>query len=225
MEKLENSVVKPSMVILIDGVENRMISVESEVTMDKYIDEFNAFIKDNTGLDSTEEEKDQLYANGQSYIISLRNDLRDLKMSFYFNRRQYQFLTDLILKKMEYDVNTVFIAIELSDLMINMKKIKFEDDKEVNFSEMTPTELTYLYHIISTYKVKGLRDESHHFVNVLRRIGDMSKIIKYYDTYKEDLTSKLTNWAANMGGGELENELDPMGSELQSDPYTDGKEL
>jgi len=101
----------------------------------------------------------------------------------------------------------------------------FEDDKEVNFSEMTPTELTYLYHIISTYKVKGLRDESHHFVNVLRRIGDMSKIIKYYDTYKEDLTSKLTNWAANMGGGELENELDPMGSELQSDPYTDGKEL
>ncbi len=144
MEKLENSVVKPSMVILIDGVENRMISVESEVTMDKYIDEFNAFIKDNTGLDSTEEEKDQLYANGQSYIISLRNDLRDLKMSFYFNRRQYQFLTDLILKKMEYDVNTVFIAIELSDLMINMKKIKFEDDKEVNFSEMTPTELTYL---------------------------------------------------------------------------------
>ncbi len=70
-----------------------------------------------------------------------------------------------------------------------------------------------------------MRDESHHFVNVLRRIGDMSKIIKYYDTYKEDLTSKLTNWAANMGGGELENELDPMGSELQSDPYTDGKEL
>lgn len=207
-KELENRVVKPEVSIMANDESKRLISIESETEMDNFISQFENFVSENTGVDKTEEEKDELYASAQIYILDLRNKLKDLKSNFYFNRKQYQFLTNLILQKMEYDVNTVFVALELKELMLNMRDVKFSNDKDLDLVEMTPTEVTYLYHIISTHKVRGLTDDAYNFANVLRRIGEVSKIINYYDAAVKRLSTELSTWAVNMGGGELLSEVD-----------------
>jgi hypothetical protein len=44
-----------------------------------------------------------------------------------------------------------------------------------NLVRWTPTEVTYLYHIISTHKVRGLTSDAFNFANILRRIGENLK--------------------------------------------------
>ena len=128
---------------------------------------------------------------------------------------------------MEYDVDTVFVAMELKELLLGMREVKFLNDKEIKSSEMTPTEITYLYHLISKHKVKGLTDDSYSFANVLRRIGEVSKIINYYDTTMKGLVSELTTWIVGLGGGELLDELSDDSVQtiaLQSNTHDESKE-
>jgi hypothetical protein len=40
--------------------------------------------------------------------------LRDVHYTFYLNRKQYQFLVELLRDKMEYDVNTIFFTIRIN---------------------------------------------------------------------------------------------------------------
>ena len=109
-------------------------------------------------------------------------------------------LTDLIIKKLEYDVNTLFVAIELRDLLLNMKGTKYLNDEEIKSFLVTPTEITYIYHLISTHKVRGLTKESITFSEVLIRIGEISKIVNYYDTMAKNLKDDITKWALSYAG-------------------------
>jgi hypothetical protein len=206
--KIETVSVKPEMVFVEKENEHRLLNFDTESRMDSYIEDFSNYIKSETGKNATEEEKDVLYAKAQDFIRNLKVDLRDSKFKFHMNRPQYTFLTNLILQKMEYDVNTVFIAIELTDLMVGMKELSFPNDKEYLSVDMTPTEVTYLYHIISTHKIKGLTKDAYLFANILRRIGEISKIINYYDNQSKDLTKDISIWAANLGGSELVEEVE-----------------
>ena len=57
-------------------------------------------------------EKDELYQNAQSLWKEYINELKEAKYNFQLNRPQHKFLTELVLSKLEYDVNSVFFAIE-----------------------------------------------------------------------------------------------------------------
>jgi hypothetical protein len=92
--------------------------------------------------------------------------------------------------------------------MAGMKDLKYKDDKECLPTDMTPTEVTYLYHLISTHKVKGLTRDAYTFASILRRIGEISKIVNYYDNESKNLTKDIAIWAANLGGSELVRELE-----------------
>ena len=124
------------------------------------------------------------------------NILRVVKYNFFLNRTQWKFLTDLILTKLEYDVNTVFFAIELTNLLASMKDTKFTDDNQLTAFSVDATEITYIYHLISKHKVKGLSKDSYTFANILKRIGDISKVFNYYDTAAKNLTGEIQNWVA-----------------------------
>ena len=151
-----------------------------------------------TGNGKSEEQKDLDYANAQSIWKGYQQDLRTVKFNFYLDRAQYNLLTDILLKKLEYDVNTVFIAIELTELLGGMSGTKFVDDKEVKSFRVDATEITYIYHLIQNYKVKGLSKDSYTFAKILRRIGEISKIVSYYDANAKSLTEEISKWALNL---------------------------
>lgn len=196
-ENIETNVVKPNLSFKDNDTEYNILDKEFETELDKSEALVEKYMVDNDGKDKPEEEKDKLYKEVQELWNDYAKTQLNTKYNFFLNRREYDFLTDLILNKIEYDVNTVFVAIELTNLFANMKtESNFSDDDEKISFDVTATEITYIYHLISNHKVKGLSKKSYTFANVLRRIGDISKAVNYYDTVGKNLKSDIHKWVA-----------------------------
>jgi hypothetical protein len=162
-------------------------------------------MKNNSGKGKTEQEKDELYQSAQKLWHGYSSALKNAKYNFHLNRPQHRFLTDLILTKMEYDVNTVFFAIELTDMMGGMKGAKYTNDTDLVSFDVNATEITYIYHLISKHKVKGLSKDAYTFSQILYRIGSISKIINFYDATHKNLSTDIQNWVLTFDEGvELE---------------------
>ena len=197
-QDIETNVVKPELSFTEKEQEYRLINFQAETNLDSKIKEIEYFMNTNHGRDKSESEKDNLYTSAKNLWEEYASTLRDVHFTFYLNRKQYQFLTDLLIDKMEYDVNTVFLAIELTDMLGEWKNTGTNKDDTVLQGYTTDaTEITYIYHLISKHKVKGLSNSSYRFAEVLRRIGHISKIIAYYDTSAKNLSKDIQNWVAS----------------------------
>lgn len=196
-EQIETMVVKPPMSIMEQEVEHRIISNFDEVALDEAIQNIEQFMVDNIGYGMPEEEKDRLYAEAKVLWNKYAEILRNVKFTFYLNRKQYQFLTELLRDKLEYDVNTIFLAIELTNMLGSWHMSGTNrDDSTLKGYSSDATEITYMYHLISKHKVKGLTNSTYLFAEVLRRIGEISKVINYYDNAAKQLSTDIQNWVA-----------------------------
>lgn len=213
MAKIETNVIKPEVSFFENEQLNPLLPTEEETKMDQAILAIENYMRQNSGEGKTELEKDELYKGAQIMWKDYTNILRVVKYNFFLNRTQWKFLTDLILTKLEYDVNTVFFAIELTNLLASMKDTKFTDDNQLTAFLVDATEITYIYHLISKHKVKGLSKDSYTFANILKRIGDISKVFNYYDTAAKNLTGEIQNWVAAFEEGvtlESQRELETV---------------
>lgn len=206
MSKIETNVVKPKLSFFENEVENLILDNEQESILDSKIKDIEDYISNNEGKGKSEEEKDELYKNAQELWHSYANSLKETKYNFFLNRNQYNFLSNLLLTKLEYDVNTVFLAIELTNLLGNMKGTKFSNDEELVKFQVDATEITYIYHLISNHKVKGLTKDAYTFSQVLVRIGEISKVFNYYDTSGKNLSTEIQDWVALFDEGVTKEE-------------------
>lgn len=200
MSKIETNVVKPEIKFFTNEVEHLTLNPEVESLMDEKIKAIESYM-DQSGKEKTEEEKDALYQGAQDLWNEYAESMKEAKYNFHLNRAQWKFLTDLLLSKLEYDVNTVFFAIELVELLGTMRDMKFSDDKELKYVAVNATEITYVYHLISKHKVKGLTKDSFLFSEVLVRIGNISKVFNYYDAVGKNLSTDIQNWIATFEEG------------------------
>lgn len=201
----ETNVVKPD-VSFIEGEQTlRSISIEDENFLDTKLNELETLIENNHGLGKTETEKDELYFSAQAAWKEYVERLKNMKYNFYLNRKQYIFLTNLLISKLEYDVNTVFLAIELTNMLgtweITKGKKDSKDDKETKVYTSDATEITYMYHLIAKHKVKGLTDDTYRFTEILRKIGRISKIVSYYDAYAKSWNKDIQDWVSTFEEG------------------------
>lgn len=196
MSKIETNVIKPMISFKEGGVENLVIDKDSEQSLDSGIKAIEDFMKQE-GKGKTDDEKDQLYKEAKELHTSFVATLTDVKYNFHLNRSQWRFLTDLLLKKMDYDVNTVFFAIELSNLLGKIhKEVKFTGEEDLVAIPVNATEITYIYHLIAKHTVKGLTRDSYSFAQVLTRIGVISKILNYYDAAAKNSSDEIMDWVA-----------------------------
>jgi hypothetical protein len=202
MEKIETRVVKPEISFFENEINNLLIDASEESTLDSRIQSIEDYMKNNSGKGRSEEEKDELYNSAQRLWGELSLSLKASKYNFYLNRAQYKFLTDLIITKMEYDVNTVFFAIELTDMLGFMKdNAKYANDKDLVPFPVNATEITYIYHLISSHKVKGLGKDAYTFSQILYRIGSISKIFNYYEAMSKNLSKDIQDWVMTFEDG------------------------
>lgn len=194
MSNIETNVVKPELAFFENESEHMVIDSFNEALLEGKISAIESFMEMNDGKGKRDDEKDALYKGAQDLWKEYTTSLRDAKYNFHLNRPQWKFLTDLILSKLEYDVNTVFFAIELTDLLGTMRDVKYSNDKDLVSFPVNATEITYIYHLISKHKVKGLSKDSYLFAEVLKRIGNISKAFNYYDTYAKNLSTDIQNW-------------------------------
>lgn len=199
--EIETRVIKPQL-FMNDNEDLLMLNKEDEKDLDDTIKSIEDFMKNNSGKGKSEEEKDELYKQSQEQWFELKTKLENVKYNFFLNRKEYMYLTDLLLKKMEYSVDTIFFAIELKNMLFAMKsKMKFNDDKELKDVNVNTTEMIYTYHLISKHTVKGLDDKSLIFANILIKIADINKIINFYDTSIKNLSSEIQDWVASFEDG------------------------
>ena len=111
-QQIETNVVKPKLSVFFDEIEYRLISVDAETQLDSKISEVESFMANNHGFGQSDEVKDNLYGAAKKLWSEYAETFKDVLYTFYLNRKQYQFLTTLLRDKLEYDVNTVFLAIE-----------------------------------------------------------------------------------------------------------------
>lgn len=199
MEKqtLETNVIKPKISFTVNTTEFRLITLEDEVNLDNKIDIIMNFISNNKGFGQPEEYKDELYGKAKELWVDYARILRDVKYTFWMNRKHFQYITTLLLEKLEYDVDTVFYAIELTNMLGTWKKEgTLKNDLDFKTYSADATEVTYLYHLIAKHKVKGLGHDTYLFAEILRKIGDISKVINYYDTAAKNLSKDIQEWVA-----------------------------
>jgi hypothetical protein len=166
-------------------------------------------------------EKDALYTSSQGLWHSYVNALKDAKYNFQLNRPQHKFLTDLLLTKLEYDVNTVFFAIELTDMLGGMKEIKFTNDTDLIAIPVNATEITYIYHLISKHKVKGLTKDSYTFSKLLLKIGGISKVFNYYEAASKNLSQDIQDWVLTFDDGVTSDKFTETVSASVIEPETE----
>ena len=201
MNKIETNVVKPEVKFIENDTDFLILTNEIESNLDGRIRSIEEFMSNNPGKGKTELEKDELYKNSQSLWVEYATCLNNSKYNFWLNRPQHKFLTDLILGKLEYDTNTVFFAIELTDMLGGMKDVKYSNDIDLVEFPVTATEITYIYHLISKHKVKGLTRDAYTFAQILRRIGNISKVFNYYDTTGKNLSTDIQDWVTAFEDG------------------------
>ena len=200
-QTIETNVVRPEISFFENETDNLILTPFYESELENKISLIEEYMTKNTGKGLSDSEKDELYGNSQELWKNYTNTLRDTKYSFHLNRSQWRFLTELVLSKLEYDVNSVFFAIELTDLLGSMRDAKYTNDTELVSFPVDATEITYVYHLISQYKVKGLTKDAYMFSQVLRRIGSISKVFNYYDTYGKNLSTDIQNWVSSFEEG------------------------
>lgn len=202
MEKIETNVIKPEIIFIENDVDNLLINKDEEYKLDSSVENVETFIKNNSGKGKSEDEKNELYNTAQQLWKVFFKNLQEAKYNFYLNRAQYKLLTDLLITKMEYDVNTVFFAIELTNMLGNMKNnSKYTNDTDIVPFPVNATEITYTYHLISNHKVKGLSKDAYTFSQILVRIGSISKIINYYESVSKRLSSDIKDWVCSFEDG------------------------
>jgi hypothetical protein len=208
MSNIETNVVKPEIRFFENNTENLVIDPINEVLLDGKIKSIEDYMVSNDGTGKSDEEKDNLYKVSQELWKEYTDSLRDAKYNFHLNRVQWKFLTDLILQKLEYDVNTVFFAIELTGLLGTMRDVKYTNDTELIAFPVNATEITYIYHLISKHKVKGLTKDSYTFSQVLMRIGSISKLFNYYDSHAKSLSTDIQSWVASFEEGVISDKIE-----------------
>jgi hypothetical protein len=170
----------------------RLLDEVHESNLDVKSEEIINFITKNKGRGESEEVQDNLYKDAQVLWKNFSSELESIKYNFLLNRPQSKYLKDLLSNKLEYDTNTVFFAIELSKMLENMTNLT--NDVDYQSIELSATEITYVYHLISKHKVKGLTKDTYNFVDILMLIGKTSKIFDYYNTLLENLSTDIKEW-------------------------------
>lgn len=192
---------KPIINFTDNGKEYLHLSPEQELTLDSRISMIESFMSSNVGKGKPDEEKEELYTKVKQLWTDYATSLKETKYNFYLNRLQWKFLNELISVKLEYDVNTVFFAIELTELLKEIRNTKILNDTDIISLDVDATQITYIYHLIATYKPKGLTKDTYTFSEILLRIGEISKIFNYYNMYSENLSADVTDWVSAFEDG------------------------
>lgn len=184
----------------------RIISQENEEFLEGKYQEMLKFMRDNHSQDYTEEQKDQLYKDIQIMWNEVSGKeggkLNSISFNLILHQEEYNYLKSVINNKTEYTVDTIFYAMEIQSMMEKMlENNKFESQNQAKPFEMTAVDIHYLYHIISSHKVKGINKQSIIFAEIIKRIALSSKVFNYYKEMFDNIAKAVQLWVTSLDKG------------------------
>jgi hypothetical protein len=196
--EIETNVVKPRMFTKFEDQEYRIILETDENNLDKAVKDIENYIAFNHGLGKSESEKDNFYAEAKKLWSTYVELFRNVKVKLYLNQSQFDYFTEMLRDKIEYDINTIFFAIELTDTLGSwVTQNEDSESSTIRSYDSEPVSANYIYHLISTVKVKGLTEESYLFSQVLKKVYEVVKIVNFYDNHAKSLSKDIQDWVGS----------------------------
>ena len=186
---------KPALSITFQGETFEILSKEDEIKLDNAIKNIEKYMAANDGKGESDEVKDKYYGEAQDLWHEYSALLKGTKYNFFMNRKEWMFLSDYILNKAEYDTNTVFLGLELSNsLGAHKELVSYTNDIDLQPMKVSATEITYIYHILAEFKPRGINKSATNFAAILKSIGDISKAFNYYNNEGERMSDAIQRW-------------------------------
>jgi hypothetical protein len=179
---------------------------------ESYVDDLN---KDNNNLRSmlkkydvngeiiknmSEEDKDKIYGIAEYLFNNFQMKLNKMNFLFDMDKREWKFIVNT-LNKIEFDQNEIFQLKELKEHWLdNIFEIEKSLDRNIEFipSMINVNDVIVLYHLISKYKVKGMREEFQAYLSVLTKIGERIKLFNAYNIWIQRLSNDFQSWGGSL---------------------------
>jgi len=196
--EIETRVVKPKMFTKFGEEEFRILDEQTENALDASVKNIENFITFNEGRGKSEIEKDNLYSEAKRMWSQYIDIFRNSKVKFYLDQNQFDYFSKILMEDIEYDFNTIFFAMELTETLGNWVQQELNsDENSVRIYETDPVSVNYINHLVSTVKIKGLTEEAFLFSKVYRKITEILKVVNYYDAHAKSLSKDIQEWVAN----------------------------
>jgi hypothetical protein len=178
-----------------------LIGAEDKATLLKIISDAEELFS--LPLSDVAEEREASWTKYTEYMSNYGKTLGSIKYNFFLTKEDYLFLKNVILSKTKYDRNNVFIGMIVRDdffrkfdsEVIPTKTSLYKGDGTVpELFQIDINEITRISHLTSLYEVQGLTKEAESFFNIIRKIGDISKIFEVFKTKGDDINTKGGDW-------------------------------
>ena len=165
-------------------------------------------------MPSTNSEKDVAYAEYKETMISYGRTLGEVLYTFGLVEAEYKLLRNAICKELEYNRQDLFIAIVTKENFFDkiesrsgwtQNKFSAKDGLEKFPIDIHDT--TRISHLLSEYKVKGLTTSALTYANIVRKIGDISKVFEHFNQLGEAMSERGGNWVQGLSEEETAQEI------------------
>lgn len=171
------------------------ITEESKTTIEAIAPQLKEFLASNADFNNyTTEQRDELFEKAMSMHQNFKDSVKAAKCKMDLHGREIDFIKNRLEDDVDYDSQTVFFGIHLKGSWLN--NLKFVRAEQNNV-ELGLTDSVILYDLLTTVKVKGLKEKTYIFAKVLRQLAECSKIYQHYDQESDRMFKSIREW--NMG--------------------------
>lgn len=159
----------------------------------------------------TEADKDKLFAISSFLVKNLYKISDEISYDFNISIDEFNFLVDVLERKITYDCNDVFNLIDLISNLKAWQKIQKSLPKGANsfVINVSIKELVIIYHFLQKHTIKGITKEYYTFTMVLNKIADMHKIYNAYGVIRDRLNTDFSIWTSAITDVNKETEVKP----------------
>lgn len=181
--------------------EYTLIDEKYDLEVEARINDLKDYMTTTTGEGEDEHTKDEIYGKAKELWNLMTDAINGAKFNLNLTKEEYNYLVDLLENEFEYDANTMFFVVELLNWIDNVggKDIKNDIDKEA--VQATATEITLIFHIIGKHKIKGLCKEAFLYMEIIKRITEISKLYDYWNNISKELSQEIQHWVASFEEG------------------------
>jgi hypothetical protein len=153
-----------------------------------------------TPLSEETEEREKQYSSYRELISLYGKTLGETKYNLTLTRDEYLFLKNLIINKISYDRQNLFVGLIVRDTFFyqydkskDTTKTSLFTNGDENFV-LNINEITRISHLTSLHEIVGLDKKADIFAEIIKKIGDISKIVEHYNKKGNDLSETGGNW-------------------------------
>jgi hypothetical protein len=144
----------------------------------------------------TEKEKDKLFAISSFLLKNIYKMTDELIYDFNIKVEEFDFMLDVLERKLTYDSNDVFNLVDLNMKLKEWHKISKSLPKGANSFVISVNikEVVIIYHFLQKHSIKGITKDFYLFLTTLNKIAEMHKIYNAYGVIRDRLNTDFTIW-------------------------------